>query len=216
MPRIFVIEDEEAINRLICMSLSVVGYETVPAYDGKAALALLRGGERFDLALVDVMLPEVDGFVLLPHLRERGIPAIYLTAKNDLESKVSGLRAGAEDYIVKPFEILELLVRMEKVLERTGAGQTAFSAGGVDLNTVERVARKEGAPLALKPLEFDLLTLLMKNKNIALSREKMLAAVWGDAFLGETRTVDVHVAQLRKKTGLTIVSLPKIGYRLEE
>lgn len=216
MPRIFVIEDEEAINRLICMSLSVVGYETVPAYDGKAALALLRAGERFDLALVDVMLPEVDGFALLPHLRERGIPAIYLTAKNDLESKVSGLRAGAEDYIVKPFEILELLVRMEKVLERTGAGQTAFSAGGVELNTVERVARKEGAPLALKPLEFDLLTLLMKNKNIALSREKMLAAVWGDAFLGETRTVDVHVAQLRKKTGLTIVSLPKIGYRLEE
>ncbi len=216
MPRIFVIEDEEAINRLICMSLSVVGYETVPAYDGKVALALLRAGERFDLALVDVMLPELDGFALLPHLKERGIPVIYLTAKNDLESKVQGLRGGAEDYIVKPFEILELLVRMEKVFERNGVGQTAFCARDVELNTAERTVRKNGEALALKPLEFDLLTLLMKNKNIALSREKILASVWGEGFLGETRTVDVHVAQLRKKTGLTIVSLPKIGYRLED
>ena len=216
MARIFVVEDEEAINKLICMSLTVVGYETVPAYDGKAALSLLRAGERFDLALVDVMLPELDGFSLLPHLRERNIPAIFLTAKNDLESKVQGLRGGAEDYIVKPFEILELLVRMEKVLERAGAGQTLFRAGDVELNTGERTVRKSGEPLALKPLEFDLLWLLIKNKNIALSRDKILASVWGEGYLGETRTVDVHVAQLRKKTGLTIVSLPKIGYRLED
>ncbi|MEG1752593.1 MAG: response regulator transcription factor [Christensenella sp.] len=216
MSRIFVIEDEEAINKLICTSLTVAGYETVPAYDGREALDMLHAGERFDLALLDIMLPEVDGFALLPHLRERNVPVIYLTAKNDIESKVQGLTSGAEDYIVKPFEILELIVRMDKVLQRTGAAQKRFCIGDIELHTDERAAYRRGVPLPLKPLEFDLLTLLIKNKNIALSRERIMAAVWGDDYLGETRTVDVHIAQLRKKTGLSIVSLPKIGYRLED
>lgn len=216
MSRIFVIEDEEAINKLICTSLTVAGYETVAAYDGREALAKLRDCGRFDLALVDVMLPEVDGFSLLPHLRERGVPVIYLTAKNDIASKVQGLRAGAEDYIVKPFEILELIVRMDKVLERTGGASRIFRIGDIELRTDERAVYRGGEALMLKPLEFDLLALFIKNKNIALSRERIMAAVWGGDYLGESRTVDVHVAQLRKKTGLTIAALPKIGYRLED
>ena len=170
MSRIFVIEDEEAINKLICTSLTVAGYETVPAYDGNEALAKLRDFERFDLALVDIMLPEVDGFALLPHLRERGIPVIYLTAKNDIESKVQGLKSGAEDYIVKPFEILELIVRMDKVLERTGGASKLLRAGDIELRTDERAVYRNGEALPLKPLEFELLTLFIKNKNIALSR----------------------------------------------
>lgn len=180
------------------------------------ALTILRAGERFDLALLDVMLPGLDGFELLPHLKERGIPVIYLTAKNDIQSKVQGLTSGAEDYIVKPFEILELIVRIDKVLQRTGGADSILRAGGVELNAAERTVCRNGAPVSLKPMEFELLTLLMKNKNIALSRERIMAAVWGDGFLGESRTVDVHIAQLRKKAGLTIVSLPKVGYRLED
>ena len=216
MSRIFVIEDEEAINKLICTSLTAAGYETVPAYDGREALEKLRAPERFDLVLLDIMLPEVDGFALLPHLTERGIPVICLTAKNDIESKVHGLKSGAEDYIVKPFEILELIVRMDKVLERTGGANKLFRVGDIELHTDERAVYRDGKALPLKPLEFDLLTLFVKNKNIALSRERIMAAVWGGDYVGESRTVDVHVAQLRKKTGLTIVSLPKIGYRLED
>lgn len=216
MSRIFVVEDEEAINRLLCVSLHAAGYETVAAYDGREALALLRAGKKFHLALLDIMLPGLDGFELLPHLKRRGVPAIYLSAKHDVQSKVEGLRAGAEDYIVKPFEILELLVRIDKVLQRTGGADRVLRAGNVELHTEERSVWREGEAVALKPLEFELLTLLMKNRNIALSRERILAAVWGDAFLGESRTVDVHIAQLRKKTGLSIVSLPKVGYRLED
>lgn len=216
MSRVFVVEDEEAINKLICTSLTVAGYEATPAYDGREALNILRAGGHYDLALLDVMLPEIDGFALLPHLRQRSIPVIYLTAKGDIESKIQGLRSGAEDYIVKPFEILELLVRIEKVLERTGGMRTTFRISDVEINTAERTVLRSGNPLSLKPLEFDLLTLLARNKNIAMSREKIMAAVWGGDFLGETRTVDVHIAQLRKKTGLSIVSLPKVGYRLED
>ena len=216
MSRIFVVEDEIAISRLICMSLTAAGYDTLPAYDGCEALEMLRSGEGFDLALLDVMLPGLDGFELLPHLKEREIPVIYLTAKNDLQSKVQGLTSGAEDYIVKPFEILELMVRMDKVLQRTGGADTVLRVGNVELNSRERTVVSEGQAIQLKPMEFDLLALLMKNKNIALSRERIMAAVWGEGFLGESRTVDVHIAQLRKKTGLTIASLPKIGYRLED
>lgn len=216
MSRIFVVEDEIAISRLICMSLTAAGYDTLPAYDGCEALEMLRSGERFDLALLDVMLPGLDGFELLPHLKEREIPVIYLTAKNDLQSKVQGLTSGAEDYIVKPFEILELMVRMDKVLQRTGGADTVLRVGNVELNSRERTVVSEGQAIQLKPMEFDLLALLMKNKNIALSRERIMATVWGEGFLGESRTVDVHIAQLRKKTGLTIASLPKIGYRLED
>lgn len=214
MYRIFVIEDDEAISRLLAMDLSIAGYDPVPVRDGRAALEMIEAGQRFDLALVDVMLPGVDGFQLMEPLRAHGIPVIYLTAKNDLESKLTGLTSGAEDYIVKPFEIMELLVRMEKVLSRHGGGGV-ITIHDLTICAAERTVTKGGVPLPLKPLEFDLLLFFLRNRNIALSRERILTEVWGLDFYGESRTIDIHVSQLRKKTGLSIVSVPRIGYRLE-
>lgn len=214
MYRVFVIEDDEAISRLFCMNLSIAGYEPVPAADGQEALEMILNGEKFDVALLDVMLPGIDGFQLMEPLKSHGIPVIYLTARNDLESKLIGLTSGAEDYIVKPFEVMELLVRMEKVLARhCSGGMISFS--DLVIHVDERTVIKNGQPIVLKPLEFDLLLFFVRNQNIALSREKILAEVWGMDFYGESRTIDIHVSQLRKKTGISIVSVPRIGYRLE-
>ena len=215
MRRILVVEDDEAINKLICMNLNVAGYETVPVFDGAAAKSALSSGRAFDLALLDIMLPQADGFSLLEPLRARGVPAIFLTAKNDLESKLRGLTEGAEDYIVKPFEILELLVRIEKVLSRHGTDGDVIALGEVEIHPLERVVLRRGDVVMLTPIEFDLLLLFARNRNIALSRERLLGSVWGADFLGESRTVDIHISQLRRKTGLRIASVPKIGYRLE-
>ena len=215
MSKILIIEDEIAIHRMLCMNLSVTGYETISAYDGEEALALLQNGAHADLALVDVMLPKIDGFALLEPLKERNIPVIFLTARGDLEAKLTGLQGGAEDYIVKPFEMLELLVRMEKVLERNGRSREQIIIGDVAIDVKERAVRLSGRPLAMTPMEFDLILLLARNKNMALTRERLLSEVWGALYDGGTRTVDVHIAKLRKKTGLNIVSVPKIGYRLE-
>ena len=214
MYRIFVVEDDEAIRRLLCMNLSIAGYEPVPAKDGREALEMLQSGARFDVALVDVMLPGIDGFQLMEPLKARGIPVIYLTAKNDLESKLTGLTSGAEDYIVKPFEVMELLVRMEKVLARHCVGGIV-TVSDLTVYVEERTVLKDGRPIQLKPLEFDLLLFFVRNQNIALTREKILAEVWGLDFYGESRTIDIHVSSLRRKTGLPIVSVPRIGYRLE-
>ena len=214
MYRVFVIEDDEAISRLLCMNLSIAGYEPVPARDGQEALKMILNGDHFDVALLDVMLPGIDGFQLMEPLKAHSVPVIYLTAKNDLESKLTGLTSGAEDYIVKPFEIMELLVRMEKVLaQHCSGGIVTFS--DFTIYVEERTVLKGDRPIVLKPLEFDLLLFFIRNQNIALSREKILAEVWGMDFYGESRTIDIHVSQLRKKTGLSIVSIPRIGYRLE-
>ena len=215
MSKILVAEDETAINKLICMNLNITGYETVAMPDGQAVLNYLAEGGSADLALVDVMMPKVDGFALLPVLKEKGIPVIYLTARGDLESKLKGLTGGAEDYMVKPFEMLELLVRIDMVLKRTGKSNDIFVLDDVTLDMEKRIVQKNGEIISLTPMEYDLLCILAKNRNIALNREKILREIWGVDFEGETRTVDVHVAALRRKTGLHIVSVPKIGYRLE-
>lgn len=215
MRRILIAEDEPAINKMLCMNLGLMGYDTAAKFDGQQVLDYLSGGGSADLALVDVMMPRVDGFQLLEPLKEHGIPVIFLTARGDLEAKLRGLTGGAEDYIVKPFEMMELLVRMEKVLERHGKAQTRFLLGGVAIDAERRTVTRDGSDLNLTPMEFDLLLLLVRKKNVALSREGLLNEVWGIRYEGGTRTVDVHIAQLRKKTGLPIVSVPKIGYRLE-
>lgn len=215
MRRILIAEDEPAISKMLCMNLGLMGYDTVAKLDGRQVLDYLEGGGSADLALVDVMMPKIDGFQLLAPLNEHGIPVIFLTARGDLEAKLRGLTGGAEDYIVKPFEMMELLVRMEKVLERHGKTQTHFQLGDVAIDSEKRVVTKSGTELNLTPMEFDLLLLLVRKKNVAMSRDSLLNEVWGIRYEGGTRTVDVHIAQLRKKTGLAIVSVPKIGYRLE-
>lgn len=215
MSKILVAEDELAINKMICMNLNITGYETVSMQDGQEVLDYLAAGQSADLAIVDIMMPKVDGFALLEPLNKAGIPVIYLTALGDIESKVRGLSGGAEDYMVKPFEMLELLLRIEKILKRTGKSEDVLKLGDITLDMKKRTVLKEDEQISLTPMEYDLLCILAKNRNIALGRDKILHEIWGAGFEGETRTVDVHVAALRRKTGLHIASVPKIGYRLE-
>lgn len=216
--RILVVEDDENINQVIVKNLTSAGYAVTSYLDGLEAANAVSLDADYDLALLDVMLPGMDGFELMGYMKHAEIPVIYLTAKNDVDSKVQGLRDGAEDYIVKPFEVLELLVRIEKVLERTGKMQQVLEVGDLTINLMERSVRKHGEEIFIKPMEFDLLVMLAKNKNIALSRERLLHGVWGVDYAGETRTVDVHIAQLRKKLGLEelIKTITKLGYRLED
>ena len=215
MSKILVAEDELAINKMICMSLNITGYETVSMQDGQEVLDYLAAGQSADLAIVDIMMPKVDGFALLEPSNKAGIPVIYLTALGDIESKVRGLSGGAEDYMVKPFEMLELLLRIEKILKRTGKSDELIKLDDVILDMKKRTVSKKDEQISLTPMEYDLLCILAKNRNIALGRDKILHEIWGAGFEGETRTVDVHVAALRRKTGLHIASVPKIGYRLE-
>ena len=216
--KILVIEDDRAISELLCMNLNAAGYETAAAYDGEEARRLLLWHEDADLALVDIMLPGKDGFSLMDDFKEKNLPVIYLTAKDDVASKVKGLKLGAEDYMVKPFEMLELLVRIEKVLERTGRAKKILEIRDVKVDLEKHQVTKKGVAMNLKPMEYDLLVLLLQNRNIALGREEILRRVWGTEFLGESRTVDVHVGQLRKKLELyeEIRTIPKLGYRLED
>ena len=215
--RILVVEDDTAISELICMNLTVAGYDTEALFDGKEVEALLKTDREFDLALLDVMLPGKDGFELMELMKEAKIPVIYLTAKSDVGSKIKGLRSGAEDYIVKPFEVLELLVRVEKVLERTGRQISRITVGTVEINLNEHQVTRDGQEVSLKPLEYDLLVLFLKHQNVALSRDKILMDVWECSANIETRTVDNHVQRLRKKLGMEdcLKTVFQVGYRLE-
>ena len=216
--RILIVEDEEAIAKMIAMNLRVANMQPVIFYDGAEAELSLKLDHNYDLALLDVMVPGKDGFELLEALKPYGIPVIFLTAKDDVASKVQGLTGGAEDYIVKPFEVLELLVRIDKVLARTQKTSDIIMVRDIEINLTEHTVRRNGEEIPLKNLEFELLAILAKNKNIAISRNDLLSLVWGVNYLGETRTVDVHIGQLRKKLDLhdVIRTIPKIGYRLEE
>jgi DNA-binding response OmpR family regulator len=215
--RILVIEDEAAINDLLCMNLEVAGYETIACFDGDEASRLLLQDKSFDCALVDVMLPGKDGFALLPELKKCMIPVIFLTARGDLPSKIKGLKDGAEDYIVKPFEMLELLVRLEKVLARHRTVHETMQILDVEIDEEKRIVKKAGQEIYLKPMEYECLLMFVHHRNKALTREQILSSLWGVEFEGETRTVDAHVGRIRKKLGFqdVIKTIPRIGYRLE-
>lgn len=218
--RILVIEDDNSISELICMNLEAAGYEAIPILDGLEAESFIKAAEKgsISLALVDVMLPGKDGFALMEDLQGAEVPVIYLTAKDDVISKVHGLKSGAEDYIVKPFEVLELLVRMEKVLKRTGKSREKIQIRDVIIDLKEHSVTKSGEKVPLKPMEYELLVTLAEGKNVAFSREQLLNRIWGTDYVGETRTVDVHIGQLRKKLELhdVIRTISKTGYRLED
>lgn len=218
MKRILVAEDEEAIANILFLNLQAVDYEPVIFYDGLSVQKALQEDDNYDVALLDIMLPGLDGFELLSLMNEHDIPAVFLTAMDDVESKVKGLKGGAEDYIVKPFEILEVLVRIEKVLERRNRVENKVTLKDLEIDFKERTVKKYGEEIHLKPMEFNLLETLIKNKNIAISREKLLDMVWGYDYFGEIHTVDVHIGQLRKKLDLkdVIKTVSRYGYRLEE
>ena len=215
--RILVIEDEAAIRDLICMNLEVAGYETVVFGDGIEVSEALKKEHKYDCALLDIMLPGKDGFALLPEHSGYQIPVIFLTAKGDIQSKIKGLTEGAEDYLVKPFEMLELLVRLEKVMARQGKQEDCIRIRNVEIYPEKRVVKKDGEKVYLMPMEFDCLMLFARNKNKALTRKQLLNALWNVEFEGETRTVDAHVGRIRKKLDFqdVIQTIPRIGYRLE-
>lgn len=216
--RILVVEDDKGISDIVALNLRYVGYEVVTFDDGSDAAASLEHDHSFDLALLDIMLPGIDGFALLGHMKQHDIPVVYMTAKTDSESEVKGLRDGAEDYIVKPFEVVTLLVRIEKVLERTGRLNRIYRFADIAVDTGNRTVTKSGETVALPPMEFDVLAILLKNKNRTVSREYLLDEIWGHDYFGDIRTVDVRVANIRKRLGLTneIRAISKAGYRLEE
>lgn len=216
--RILVVEDEPAIADGIAINLQCAGYSCSVFGDGYEAAVALRTDHSYDLALLDIMLPGLDGFALLPHVQKYGIPVIYLTAKNDATSEITGLKGGAEDYIVKPFEVMTLLVRIEKVLARTGKLNNVLRFGDLIADTSNRTITKAGEEVNLTPLEFDLLALLLRYPNRTIPREQLLTEVWGTDFFGDTRTVDVHIAHIRKKLDLGdhIKTVAKVGYRLED
>lgn len=217
MNRILIAEDEAAIARLVRTVLMDAGYRCVWAPDGNQAADLLEQ-EPFDLALLDIMLPGADGYELLDYCKALEVPVIFLTARGEVEDRVRGLRRGAEDYLTKPFALPELLARVETVLRRCGkAEQVLRLEPDIEIDPAARVVRKGGQPVALTAKEFDLLVLFVQNKNVALCRDRIFERVWNEEYLGDSRTVDLHVQRMRKKLGLEdrLTAVYKVGYRLE-
>lgn len=216
MPGILIVEDDEAIADLICMNLKSEGYQCTGAGDGMEGMRAL-GQESYDLVLLDIMLPKLDGYTLLEQIRPMGTPVIFITAKGAVEDRIRGLKAGADDYLVKPFQIGELLARVEAVLRRRQPGGEILRLGDVVVRTDSRQVEKGSCPVILTAKEFDLLVELLQNKNVALYRERLYEKVWNEPFLGETRTLDSHIQRLRKKLGWEerIKTIFRVGYRLE-
>ena len=225
--RIVMIEDDAAIAQAVRLNLECADYSVTIFDNGMTAWQALETSHDYDLALLDMMLPGKDGFALLPKLQEYGIPVICLTAMTDPRHEVQGLRGGdaggpvrggAEDYIAKPFDMLALMVRMEKVLRRTGKLEETYHFRDLTLDNRNRCLYRGGQEVNLPPLEFDVLAVLMKNKNRTVSRERILNEIWGQDYFGDIRTVDVRIANLRKKLDLAeqIRTISKAGYRLEE
>ena len=214
MAKILVAEDEQSINELITRNLNLVGHSVDQVFDGSRALEMISSNS-YDLILLDVMLPEMSGFEVKQKI-DTDVSVIFVTAKSDLNDRLEGLGLGADDYISKPFAILELIARVEAVLRRTHKEEKKFEYAGVEVRLDSHqvfVSRKE---VVLTPKEFELLSTLIVNRNIALSRDKLLELVWGYDFEGESRTVDMHVLRLRKKLNWedVIQTVYKMGYRL--
>lgn len=214
LAKLLIAEDEKSINDLIKKNLRLVGHDCDQCFDGESALQAAGSG-GYDLVILDVMLPGLSGFDIIRRLD--GVPVIFVTAKSALGDRLKGLRLGADDYIVKPFEILELVARVESVLRRVGRDRKTFDIDDVKIDFGSRRVFRGGEEVVLKPKEFSLLEALVRNRNLALSREKLLSLVWEYDYEGDTRTVDVHIQQLRRKLGLgdRIKTVYKLGYRLE-
>ncbi|MBE6081176.1 response regulator transcription factor [Sporanaerobacter sp. PP17-6a] len=214
MASILIVEDEISINELIKRNLQLVGHRCTSVFDGKAAVSEIQD-HTYDLIILDIMLPELDGFEVFKKVDK--IPTIFLTARSSLSDRIKGFSMGADDYLVKPFEMLELLARVEAVLRRTQKNRSCFELGNVRIDFDSHQVFYMGQPVECTPREYELLEVLVNNRNIALSREKLLELVWGYDYEGDTRTVDVHIQKLRKKLGWddVIKTVYKLGYRLE-
>ena len=216
MQRILIIEDDAAIAHLMESTLRREQYNTIWAADGVQGADLFETG-HFDLILLDLMLPGISGFELLEYFVPSKVPVIIISAMGQVENRIKGLKMGADDFLVKPFQIGELLARVESVLRRTGKKETTFSCEEVTVDCDSRVVLKNGQEVELTAKEFDLLTVLIRNRNVALSRCLLYDSVWQEEYTGETRTLDNHIQRLRKKLGWNdkIQTVFRIGYRLK-
>lgn len=216
MIKILIVEDEEPINNLIRMNLTKAGYQCKCAFDGQEA-ADMMAAEKFDLFLLDIMLPKINGYELLEYAQTLNTPVIFITAMGTVENKVKGLKKGADDYISKPFEIVELLARVETVLRRYNKAEKVIKILDIEVDTESRTVMQNGQQVILTLKEFELLLLFIRNKNIALYRDVIYESVWEGEDMGESRTVDLHVQRLKRKLHWEnkIVAVYKVGYRLE-
>ncbi len=217
MQKVLIVEDDDAILNLIRVNLAAEGYLCACAADGKTAADRLEN-ETFDLILLDIMLPEINGYELLEYIRPTGTPVIFLSAKSGVDDRIRGLKLGADDYIAKPFQIGELLARVEALLRRCGRHSRRLIFADVEIDLPSRTVRKAGQEVELTVKEFDLLVELIQNKNVALYRERLYEKVWGEPYMGDTRTLDSHIQRLRRKLDWDryIRTVFRIGYRLEE
>ena len=218
MPQILIVEDDLNITKMLEATLNIGGYLFESCGDGNEAVRQICSG-RYDLVLLDILLPGLNGFDVLGAVRAAGwdTPVIFLTALGSVADKVKGLRGGAEDYIVKPFEAMELLARVEVVLRRAGKDQTQLQYKDIYVDIGKHTVTKADVPIILTPKEFDVLVFFMRNPDIVITREQLLQNIWGFNFTGESRTVDIHVQQVRRKLSLqnSLITVPKIGYRLD-
>lgn len=216
MIKILVVDDEKPICDLIDLNLSASGYQCRTVQDGLEALNIIER-EPFDLILLDIMLPGADGYDIMEYIRPMGIPVIFITAKHEVRDRVKGLKLGADDYLIKPFDVVELVARVEAVLRRYNKTDQILTAGDVSVDVEAHRVTKAGRPVELTNKEFGLLVLFIRNKNVALFRETLYEKVWEGEYFGDSRTLDLHVQRLRRKLGWehSLVAVYKVGYRLE-
>ena len=216
MQKIMIIEDDPTTREELALLLKNESYHPIPVSDFSDIVTQVAS-QSPDLILLDVMLPGIDGFELMEYLAPMEIPVIFITARSAVKDRIKGLKLGADDYIVKPFEIAELLARVETVLRRYHKTDTRIVVDDVVVDTQSRVVTKGGEPVSLTAKEYNLLILFLQNKNIALFRETIYERVWENDYMGDSRTVDLHVQRLRKKLGWQerIAAVYKVGYRLE-
>lgn len=216
MNQILVIEDEKSIADMVKMCLTKSGYICETANDGMTATEKLDK-KRYDLILLDIMLPDIDGYDLIGYIKQFEIPVIFVTAKTSVLDRVKGLKLGAEDYITKPFDLEELLARVETVLRRYHKTERMIEVGKIKIDTLSRTVLLNGVFIPLPAKEYDLLLFLVRNKNIALYREAIFEQVWQEPYLGNTRTIDLHIQRLKKKLDLgdMIETIYKVGYKFK-
>ncbi|MCM1264406.1 MAG: response regulator transcription factor [Butyrivibrio sp.] len=216
MIRILIVDDEKPICDLIDLNLSSAGYHCTAVQDGLKAIELIEKNS-YDLILLDIMLPGADGYDIMEYIRPLGVPVIFITAKHEVKDRVKGLKLGADDYLVKPFDVVELVARVEAVLRRYNKADQKLTAGDITVDVEARRVTKAGKHIELTNKEFGLLVLFMRNKNVALFREMLYEKVWEEEYFGDSRTLDLHVQRLRKKLGWenNLVAVYKVGYRLE-
>lgn len=216
MIKILIVDDEKPICDLIEMNLSSAGYACMAVQDGLAAIDAIEK-DTFDLVLLDVMLPGADGYDVMEYIAPLKVPVIFISAKHEVKDRVKGLKLGADDYLIKPFDVTELLARVEAVLRRYNKTEGKLTVGEIEIDMEARRVTRAGRTVPLTGKEFDLLVLFAENRNVALFRENLYEKVWDDEYYANSRTLDLHVQRLRRKLGWekNLVAVYKVGYRLE-